>query len=135
MININKIIKFMLLSLECSLCWTTKCLLGWGILAIMIPINVVFWLSEPNDKYRGGQAKFVGMSEIYTAKFWSFMRKINYDMLFKNGRPKVCATNFWAAATIGMILYIVPASIEDEEKFREIAVKNYMRDIAPHQRF
>ena len=101
----------------------------------MIPINVIFWLSEPNDKYRGGQAKFVGITEIYTTKFWSFMRKINYDMLFKNGRPKVCATNFWAAATIGMILYIVPASIEDEEKFREIAVKNYMRDIAPHQRF
>ena len=52
----------------------------------MVPINVIFWMSEPNDKYRG---KFIGMNEIYTTKFWSFMRKVNREMLFKNGRPKV----------------------------------------------
>ena len=98
----------------------------------MVPINVIFWMSEPNDKYRG---KFIGMNEIYTTKFWSFMRKVNREMLFKNGRPKVCATNVWAAATIGLICYIVPTTIEDERKFREIAVNNYMRDIAPLQRF
>lgn len=55
------------------MCWTAKAGLAWLSLSLMMPIGLVFWLSETNNKFGG---KVIMMDDIWTRKFWKFWGQV-----------------------------------------------------------
>ena len=113
--------------LECAMCWSGRALAAIALSSFIVPPTIMVVLAETNEKHRG---KLIGLNEIWTRKYWLFWTDVFRQILVKNGRPKICAPNFFLASTAALSVYTVFETVYDERQFRDLCIKHYTENVS-----
>ncbi len=109
------------------MCWSGRAIAAIALSNFIVPPTIMVVLAETNEKHRG---KLVGLNEIWTRKYWIFWTDVFRQILVKNGRPKICAPNFFLGSTLGLSIYTVFETVYDEKQFRDLCIKHYTENIS-----